>query len=132
MVLWMRREVARRGRRKKLNRRELEEERGRDDIAAALSKFETHGSRIQIQKPETLLRPSAASSSPSSIFKPGTRVEVRSGDDDGFRGSWFSGTVIPRTGADKFMVKFECLTASWPVSEQEEAQRAARTRKVNS
>ncbi|MED6216604.1 hypothetical protein PIB30_009197 [Stylosanthes scabra] len=51
-----------------------------------------------------------APSSPSSIFKPGTRVEVSS-DDDGFRGSWFSGTVTRRAG-DKFTVEYDNLLAS--------------------
>ncbi|MED6222422.1 hypothetical protein PIB30_064306 [Stylosanthes scabra] len=56
-------------------------------------------------------KPKPSSAAPSSIFKPGTRVEVSS-DDDGFRGSWFSGTVTRRVGADKFTVEYDNLLAS--------------------
>ncbi|CAK8572543.1 unnamed protein product [Lathyrus sativus] len=49
------------------------------------------------------------SSSPaSSIFKPGTLVEISS-DDDGFRGSWFTGKIVRRLVGDKFMVEYDNL-----------------------
>ncbi|KAI5398679.1 protein AGENET DOMAIN (AGD)-CONTAINING P1 [Lathyrus oleraceus] len=51
------------------------------------------------------------SSSPaSSIFKPGTLVEISS-DDDGFRGSWFTGKIVRRLVGDKFMVEYDNLMA---------------------
>ncbi|XP_027364489.1 DUF724 domain-containing protein 3 [Abrus precatorius] len=47
-------------------------------------------------------------SSASAFFKPGTAVEVSS-DDDGFRGSWFSGIVIRRLASDRFLVEYDNL-----------------------
>jgi hypothetical protein len=49
-----------------------------------------------------------ASSEASEFFKPGTLVEVSS-DDDGFRGSWFTGKILRRVSADKFMVEYDNL-----------------------
>lgn len=54
-------------------------------------------------------KPKAPKSS-SDFFKAGSRVEVSS-DDEGFRGSWFSGTVVRRVGADKFLVEYDNLLA---------------------
>ncbi|KAL1339626.1 hypothetical protein AAHE18_U052100 [Arachis hypogaea] len=67
-------------------------------------------SKSKAKTPKPSPSSSSKSSSSSSIFKPGTRVEVSS-DDDGFRGSWFSGTVIRRAGADKFTVEYDNLLA---------------------
>ncbi|RYQ89824.1 hypothetical protein Ahy_B09g096273 isoform C [Arachis hypogaea] len=67
-------------------------------------------SKAKAKTPKPSPSSSSKSSSSSSIFKPGTRVEVSS-DDDGFRGSWFSGTVIRRAGADKFTVEYDNLLA---------------------
>ncbi|KAK7315013.1 hypothetical protein VNO77_33545 [Canavalia gladiata] len=43
-----------------------------------------------------------------SHFKPGSAVEVTF-NDEGFRGSWFSGTVSRRLALNRFMVEFHTL-----------------------
>ncbi|KAL2561175.1 hypothetical protein AAZV13_20G066100 [Glycine max] len=54
--------------------------------------------------------PSAAASAATAFFKPGTAVEVSS-EDDGFRGSWFTGTVIRRLASERFLVEYDNLLA---------------------
>ena len=47
------------------------------------------------------------------IFKPGSAVEISS-DDEGFRGSWFLGTVIrpyAKKNLNKFLVEYKTLKA---------------------
>ncbi|KAK7316172.1 hypothetical protein VNO77_34972 [Canavalia gladiata] len=44
----------------------------------------------------------------SSYFKPGFSVEVTF-DEEGFRGSWFSGTIIRCLALDRFIVEFHNL-----------------------
>ncbi|KAK7344288.1 hypothetical protein VNO77_13728 [Canavalia gladiata] len=62
-------------------------------------------------------KPKSESSSASAYFSPGTAVEVSS-DDDGFRGSWFSGTVIRRLTSDRFLVEYDNLMADDESSKQ--------------
>lgn len=51
---------------------------------------------------------------PTTLFKKGSAVEISS-DDEGFRGAWYSGTVIrpaPSRSKDKrVLVEYETLTA---------------------
>ncbi|KAI4365266.1 hypothetical protein MLD38_021265 [Melastoma candidum] len=60
----------------------------------------------------------------SRAFGTGMLVEVRS-DDDGFEGSWYSATVMDRTGPSKFLVRYQHLKAdensSKPLMEEVEA-----------
>lgn len=49
-----------------------------------------------------------SSSAASEFFKPGTLVEISS-DDDGFRGSWFTGKIVRRLANNKFMVEYDNL-----------------------
>lgn len=51
---------------------------------------------------------SASSSSASAFFKPGTAVEISS-EDDGFRGSWFSGRIVRHLASDRFLVEYDNL-----------------------
>ncbi|KAI8531724.1 hypothetical protein RHMOL_Rhmol11G0157800 [Rhododendron molle] len=55
-----------------------------------------------------------ASPDPTTLFKKGSAVEISS-DDEGFRGAWYSGTVIrpaPSRAKDKrVLVEYETLTA---------------------
>ncbi|CAJ1977863.1 unnamed protein product [Sphenostylis stenocarpa] len=53
---------------------------------------------------------STSTSNAAAFFKPGTVVEVNS-DDEGFRGSWFSGTIIRRLASDRFLVEYDNLMA---------------------
>lgn len=43
------------------------------------------------------------------FFTPGAIVEI-SGEDDGFRGSWYEGTVIRRLKKNKILVEYKDLT----------------------
>ncbi|KAL2325608.1 hypothetical protein Fmac_024666 [Flemingia macrophylla] len=51
---------------------------------------------------------SATDTTASAFFKPGTAVEVSS-EDEGFRGSWYSGTIVRRLTSDRFLVKYDNL-----------------------
>ena len=42
-------------------------------------------------------------------FRKGTMVEVSS-DEEGYKGSWFTATVIQSTGSDKFLLEYHNLT----------------------
>ncbi|TKY52328.1 magnesium transporter MRS2-F [Spatholobus suberectus] len=53
---------------------------------------------------------SAATATATAFFKPGTAVEVSS-EDEGFRGSWFSGSIIRRLASDRFLVEYDNLMA---------------------
>ncbi|TKY45143.1 F-box/LRR-repeat protein [Spatholobus suberectus] len=44
----------------------------------------------------------------SVYFEPGSAVEVNM-DEDGFRGSWFSGTIIRRVISSRFLVEYHNL-----------------------
>ncbi|XP_076931804.1 protein AGENET DOMAIN (AGD)-CONTAINING P1-like [Bidens hawaiensis] len=53
------------------------------------------------------------SDDPNSVFKPGTEVEISS-DDNGFRGAWYTGTVIKpviRNGKQLIQVEYKTLMA---------------------
>lgn len=54
--------------------------------------------------------PASASASASTPFKAGFAVEVSS-DDDGFRGSWFTGKIVRRLPNDRFLVEYDNLMA---------------------
>ncbi|RDX75289.1 DUF724 domain-containing protein 2, partial [Mucuna pruriens] len=53
---------------------------------------------------------SSATATATAFFKPGTAVEVSS-EDEGFRGSWFSGTIIRRLASERFLVEYDNLMA---------------------
>lgn len=57
-----------------------------------------------------------ATAAESAFFKPGTAVEVSS-EDDGFRGSWYSGTIIRRLACDRFLVEYHNLMADEETSQ---------------
>ncbi|KAK7278032.1 hypothetical protein RJT34_23054 [Clitoria ternatea] len=63
-------------------------------------------------KPKPKPKPKPGSSSPdgSAFLKPGTAVEVSS-DDEGFRGSWYSGTIIRRLANERLLVEYDNLMA---------------------
>ncbi|QCE07248.1 hypothetical protein DEO72_LG9g2265 [Vigna unguiculata] len=60
-----------------------------------------------VPKPKTKTKGASAS---AVFFKPGTVVEVSS-EDEGFRGSWFSGTVIRHLPSDRFLIEYHNLMA---------------------
>ncbi|CAL0316543.1 unnamed protein product [Lupinus luteus] len=53
---------------------------------------------------------SSASSPATAPFKAGFAVEVSS-DDDGFRGSWFTGKIIRRLANDQLLIEYDNLMA---------------------
>uniref|UniRef100_A0A7N2LXR1 Agenet domain-containing protein n=1 Tax=Quercus lobata TaxID=97700 RepID=A0A7N2LXR1_QUELO len=57
-------------------------------------------------------------------FRKGTMVEVSS-DEEGYKGSWFTATVIQSTGSDKFLLEYHNLTmddGTQPLREEVHAQ----------
>ncbi|XP_061361441.1 protein AGENET DOMAIN (AGD)-CONTAINING P1 [Gastrolobium bilobum] len=74
------------------------------------SHSKTLNQQVKEMAPKPKASKSSSSSSVSAPFKRGSVVEVSS-DDEGFRGSWFSGTVVRRIASDKFMVEYDNLMA---------------------
>ncbi|XP_019441210.1 PREDICTED: DUF724 domain-containing protein 3-like isoform X2 [Lupinus angustifolius] len=61
--------------------------------------------------PKSKAAKTSSTSSPATApFKAGFAVEVNS-DDDGFRGSWFTGKIIRRLVNDRFVVEYDNLMA---------------------
>ncbi|KAE9611909.1 putative Agenet-like domain-containing protein [Lupinus albus] len=65
-------------------------------------------------KPSKTSSPSSPATAP---FKAGFAVEVSS-DDDGFRGSWFTGKIIRRVANDRFLIEYDNLMADEGGSKQ--------------
>ncbi|KAK7392100.1 hypothetical protein VNO78_20527 [Psophocarpus tetragonolobus] len=65
---------------------------------------------VMVRTPKPKASPSAATAAAAAFFKPGTAVEVSS-EDDGFRGSWFSGTIIRCLASERFLVEYDNLMA---------------------
>ncbi|KAJ1383514.1 Agenet-like domain [Sesbania bispinosa] len=63
---------------------------------------------------ETLLTPNVkpveTGAEKKEEFSVGALVEVSS-DDDGFRGAWFSATIVEARGKEKFLVEYHSLLA---------------------
>ncbi|KAG4907300.1 hypothetical protein JHK82_055961 [Glycine max] len=81
-----------------------------NDLCDRNTQRKTLNRRAMARTPKPKGGPSAAASAATAFFKPGTAVEVSS-EDDGFRGSWFTGTVIRRLASERFLVEYDNLLA---------------------
>ena len=66
-------------------------------------------SEMEMESRDLRIKITYSSKNSTEKFRKGTVVEVSS-DEEGYKGSWFTATVIGSTGSDSFLVEYHNLT----------------------